>query len=565
MKELKYRQVAKLYNEDKTIEEISQDLHITINTVNTYISLARKEGLIEDKEKKTRIEQVAELYNLGEEKQEITQKIKIKENTAESYISKAIKKGLIKKQRAKQKTKTRIEQVAELYNAKKTKEEIEEELRIKEHTLGSYIAKARKKGLIKRPVERKKSKVKDVARLYKLKKTRQEIASELNLTEKTVGTYLNKARREGLIEVKRKEKTRLEEVAELYNLEKSKQEIAHELHIKEHTVESYIGEARKKGLIKNKKTKKKLEQVTRLYYLGKSKQEIAHELHITEHTLSDYMSKARRAGLIEKKKNRVNQIADLYNDEISIESIAKRLKLKELTVERYLKKAKRIGLLKIIQPKKVKAKSKVEKAVSKQSKKTQKDTTNLKDNPSEKISQIIELCVKHYPRDVGKMLGLKPVKVYDAIDSLDDLQSKKLLKRRLMNNPLYDKVKGLMKSKGMKANQALYEMVKTEKGYLNRINLAKMYYLLGNDKIPQRLLNEILSDGTVSFKIRQMAGEEKEKIMLEITSSKIREEYKNGRNMDGSKISYDDLCKRHNVRVGFILDVLGQEEMNIER
>ena len=51
----KIRQVAKLYNEDKTIEEIAQDLQITINTVNTYISLARKEGLIEDKKKKTRI------------------------------------------------------------------------------------------------------------------------------------------------------------------------------------------------------------------------------------------------------------------------------------------------------------------------------------------------------------------------------------------------------------------------------------------------------------------------------------------------------------------------------
>ena len=82
---------------------------------------------------------------------------------------------------------------------------------------------------------------------------------------------------------------------------------------------------------------------------------------------------------------------------------------------------------------------------------------------------------------------------------------------------------------------------------------------MGDFKAAVRALNQILYSENIEERQRKEILEQKEKIQTEITSQSIRKEFYTKFNMDGTKISWDDLCKKYKVRTSFLIDVIGTQ------
>ncbi len=184
-------------------------------------------------------------------------------------------------------------------------------------------------------------------------------------------------------------------------------------------------------------------------------------------------------------------------------------------------------------------------------------------------SELIEYI---YPKEVARKLGIKTWQVYQYMENLSEEESKKLRKDRLKNNKLYSVVVSRKKKEKEKGNtkggiveKILYDMKKSFIDVETRINLARIYFILENGKAAEKILSEMYYDDTsYSDSSRSKARRELEKVQLENLAMKLRNEYRNGRNMDGSKISYNDLCSRYSVRTGEVIDVLGMENSEQE-
>ena len=75
-----------------------------------------------------------------------------------------------------------------------------------------------------------------------------------------------------------------------------------------------------------------------------------------------------------------------------------------------------------------------------------------------------------------KKLNLKSVKVF-LVDLKDLCLKKELIKPSYLINVIVN-----------------YVLVKTNLSLKDTINLARIYYILGNEKVPERLLNEVIFD-----------------------------------------------------------------------
>ena len=102
-------------------------------------------------------------------------------------------------------------------------------------------------------------------------------------------------------------------------------------------------------------------------------------------------------------------------------------------------------------------------------------------------------------------------------------------------------------------------MYKTSSDPIDLIDIANMYYLQGNYNAPNIILKQILVDENAPQWIKRRATRERNNILIDRISMAIRKEYKN------ENTSYDDLCKKYNVRTGFLEDLLGQEEREMEK
>ena len=563
-KKTKKEQSIELYNVgEKNPQAIAEKIGTKVGTVYVYLREARIEGKIE--KKKTKKEQVIELYNEGElNSQSIAEKLKIKVVTVNSYLSNARKEGKIERE---PKSKTKKEQVIELYNEGETNSQaIAEKLKIKVITVNIYLSNARKEGKI----EKLKTKKEQIIKLYNEGETNsQAIAEKVGIKLGTVNNYLSEAQKEGKIERltknTNKTKTKKEQVTELYNAgETNPQKIAEKVGIKLGTVNNYLREEREEGKIEKPKTKK--EQVIELYNEGeKSPESIANIIGCTVKAVNVYLSRARKEGKIKKQPSKKEQILEMYNSgERSAKAIATKLGINIETVNNCLYLARKEEKNKHQREEKKSLNQEERKVVAMpQIKKEQEKTFIPKvDNPiDEKLKhKIIVLLETKYPREIAKELNIQSKKVYDVIDGLDKELIKKLKIKKVKNNPLYPKIVNLRKSKNLNMEKALYVLVKTNLSLKDTINLARIYYILGNEKVPERLLNEVIFDETASSKIIDTAKEEKEKMLLEIKSVKIRHDYKKGKNMDNTSISFDDLCRKYNVRTSFLIDLIGRED-----
>lgn len=305
-------------------------------------------------------------------------------------------------------------------------------------------------------------------------------------------------------------KTKIELVAEAWNNHKSKEEISNDFNIKENTINYYLSTARKRGItvikrsnagrpVKANREESTFEKVLATWNDGILEKDIAGLYQISINTVYRYLNEARK----QKRKVRIGGSENLFMENGKIIDV----KAKKRTAEE---------------------------------------------------RQIIELLKNKFPREVAASLNISPRIVYDLIDSLSEEEKQRVKKEFIASRTLINNLIKNYKSDGLTTGQAFMELERKESIEI-KLQLADVYYILGEYKRAYKVLNQEIIDDINQRNVQRAKGR-KEKIELEEKSMEIRRDYKSKKNMDGSKISYDDLCKKYNVRTNFLIQVLGQEE-----
>lgn len=305
-------------------------------------------------------------------------------------------------------------------------------------------------------------------------------------------------------------KTKIELVAEAWNNQMSKEEISKEFNIKIETINYYLSTARKRGItvikrsnagrpVKANREESTFEKVLATWNDGVLEKDIAGLYQISINTVYRYLNEARK----QKRKVRIGGSENLFMENGKIIEV-----------------------------------------------KTKKRTAEER--------QIIELLKNKFPREVAASLNISPKIVYDVIDSLNEEEKQRVKKEFIASRTLINNLIKNYKSDGLTTGQAFMELERKESIEI-KLQLADVYYILGEYKRAYKVLNQEIIDDINQRNVQRAKGR-KEKIELEEKSMEIRRDYKSKKNMDGSKISYDDLCKKYNVRTNFLIQVLGQEE-----
>ena len=360
-------EIARLYNEGKTVKEISEELGVTIATVYNDIKvLVEEKRIVKNTKRRTQDEKPEETKGRKKE---------------------------IQKRVAK-----RREEIARLYNEGKTVKEISEELGVTMATVYNAIKVLEAEEKIERhKVRRKKNTAKvakrreEIARLYNKGKEANEIAEELGISKQIVYQDIRILIEEKRI-VKRERGTRSkstkrrEEVARLYNEGKEADEIAEELGISIQIVyrdirilieEKRIVKRERKSYRRSKPNNKKLEKIEELFSKGKSYGEIADELNLS---IIDVMSYLQQVKYIQEgtkiNEDRKINVKILYEQGKTIGDIAKELNITEALVREDLLSFGIIPDLRIISP------TQKEKPEKQEKKDLEEKTTNGRNLPN---------------------------------------------------------------------------------------------------------------------------------------------------------------------------------------
>lgn len=161
------------------------------------------------------------------------------------------------------------------------------------------------------------------------------------------------------------------------------------------------------------------------------------------------------------------------------------------------------------------------------------------------------------PLEVAKILNIPANQVYTEIEAMPEEELKDI-KKSFVNNRLNiaSNVRA-MKSKGKSSGQALVAIEKQINGGL-AIELAQVYFAMGEFTRAIRVMNQILYSDSVSSQLKAKVKQEKDNLDMEIKASQIRKTFQ--KYPEESKPSYDNLCRSFNVRTGFLVNVLGMEE-----
>ena len=330
-------EVARLYNEGKTAKEIAEEIGVSIQIVYQDIHILVEEKRIVKRERKSltrskktkRIEQVAKrreevvrLYNEGKTVDEISKKIGVSIATIYSDIKVLVEeKTIVKNTRRRtqdekpEKTKgrkkeiqkraaKRREEVARLYNEGKNVKEIAEELGVTIVTVYNDIKVLEAEEKIERhKIKRKKNTAKltkrreEIARLYNEGKTPKEIAEKLGISLTVVYRDLKELENEEKIKRRKRE----------------------------------VGERKRKNSNSPKINKSK--KIEELFSKGKSYGEIADELDMSIIDVMRYLQQIKDV----KEEKRINgdrktNVKILYEEGKKISDIAKKLNISEVLV-----------------------------------------------------------------------------------------------------------------------------------------------------------------------------------------------------------------------------------------
>lgn len=544
MKRNRYKEVVKLYKDGmKDTAMIAEKLNINRDTVRKHINEARKNGDILPE--KSLYEQVIEQYNSGiRDVKQIAINTQGNERTISNYIGEAKKKGRIEKR-------TSYEEVVKLCNTTDySLQEIAEELGLNPETVRKHYVEARKQQQIQREIKRKnKNKIDFYDQTIKLNQqgiNNTEISMKLKITERRVERYLIKYSIEQ--RKKRQDEEYNEVLKSLRNGIYSVGEISKITRINEKEVRRYI------KLAKNKKDielENSYEQIIKLYNSGITDYaELKNKIGIEEKTIDTYIRRAKIEGKIKQKLSNKQRIKEQYDfGNISVKQISKETGIPKEIVERFVKEyekeheRKRINLM-------------VQNILSENNMQRIQDKYGLR---SEVILKIDELLKKKYPYEVAEELRLSPKIIYDIMDGMNKAEKKRMMESFLINNTVY-KMVDAMRKHGVPVNEAI-GTVKSKLRGIGIVELADLYYVLGQKGEVERTLNTIIYGENYSQALKQMASEKKLKIKQEFKNQEIRAFYMANIKEYGTKTSYDVLCKKFEVRMSLIVELLGKEEI----
>lgn len=161
------------------------------------------------------------------------------------------------------------------------------------------------------------------------------------------------------------------------------------------------------------------------------------------------------------------------------------------------------------------------------------------------------------PLEVAKILHISADQVFSEIEAMPEEELNDIKKAFIKNRlNIASNVKE-MKAKGKSSAQALETIEKQINGGL-AIELAQVYFAIGEFKRAIRVMNHVLYSDNVSSQIKAKVKQEKDNLDIEIKAMQIRETFR--KYPKENKPSYDSLCKSFNVRTGFLVNVLGMEE-----
>ena len=474
------------------------------------------------------------------------------------------------------------EQVVEMWNSGIDKKEIAEKLGLRIKTVTVYLYQAKKIGQEIRKQERKTGKKNKVVEMWNSGIDKKEIAEKLGITTKSVDVHLYRARKAGQEvrknPVKRTRKAeKQEQVVEMWNSGIDKKEIAEKLGITTRSVDGRLYRARKTGQEVRKQEGKtgKKEQVVEMWNSGINKKEIAEKLGLRIDTVIVYLCQARKSGQ-ELRKNPVKrtrkagkqeQVVEMWNSGINQKEIAEKLGITIGTINTYLCQARKTG--QELRKNTVNRARKPRQTLTKVSKekKTKQENSSLNTPKIEKArgqgidikSKIMAMLCTNLPIDVAEKLKIKPFVVYDIVDSLSEDEKKEILKKFVRSKKEVFSYVRNKKEKGISTLTAL-KTLNIEKGNKLYRELSEIYLIMGLQNQAEGILNSIIAnDSGANVYIRDKVTMQLHKIKTEILTQNIRTDYYRKRNMDNTRISYEDLCKKYNVRFSFLLQILGME------
>ena len=575
-------EIVELWNSGMTQRNIARNLHVSIATIRKALQEARKKGIEVRKANKGRknvenIEkleaEIVKLWNSGMSRKEISGKIHVSNRTIANALEKAKENKIYirESKRGCQGSKSieeRNAKIIELWNSGMIQRDISENLHVSIATIGNILREARKKGIQVKKANTRRKNVEDIEKLEA-------------------------------------------EIVELWNSGMSREEISDKIHVSIAAIGKVLREVRKKGIYireskrgrkKSEKAEKLEEEIVRLHNSGMKQRDIAKKIHTSTTTIKDALKKAKEKGIYVGKNTRGRnasteernaKIVELWNLKMSYKDIANKLHISQSTVNIVLKQAYENGL-EVRDGRKRKKKTqqtplmqsneedkkeqceedivpKLEKPqpVCSEAKPTVEQPQKTKPHPITRIyrkisidenlaTRIKELLKEMLPRDVARTLRVKPNTVYDLFDSLTDEEQKQIKKAFIAQREhVYSFVKK-QKKDNVSAARAL-KMLETKESLLIGKELSETYFALGDFKAAIRVLNQIGYSKNIDGIEKKLILEQKEKIQTEITSQSVRKEFYTKFNMDGTKISWDDLCKKYKVRTSFLIDVIGTQ------
>ena len=575
-------EIIRLWNSGMSQIQIAEKFHISQGRISIVLKQARENEIevrkantgrknVEDIEKLEA--EIVELWNSGMPRKEISDKIHVSNRTIANALEKAKENKIYirESKRGCQGSKSieeRNAKIIELWNSGMIQRDISENLHVSIATIGNILREARKKGIEVKKANTRRKNVEDIEKLeaeivelWNSGMSREEISDKIHVSIAAIGKVLREARKKGIYirESKRgrkkseKAEKLEEEIVRLHNSGMKQRDIAKKIHTSTTTIKDALKKAKEKGIYvgkntrgRNASTEERNAKIVELWNLKMSYKDIANKLNISQSTVNIVLKQAYENGLEvrdgRKRKKKTQQTPLIQsNEEDKKEQCGKDL----------------VPKLEEPQPVCSEAKPKVE------------QVQKTKPHPITRIyreisidenlaTRIKELLKEMLPRDVARTLRVKPNTVYDLFDSLTDEEQKQIKKAFIAQREhVYSFVKK-QKKDNVSAARAL-KILETKENFHIGKELSETYFALGDFKAAVRALNQILYSENIEERQRKEILEQKEKIQTEITSQSIRKEFYTKFNMDGTKISWDDLCKKYKVRTSFLIDVIGTQ------
>ena len=559
-------EIVILYEEGKTTEEISERLKISTSAIENRIAKLKAEGRIIGKLELNRqkrselLEKIRLLYNAGHTTEKISKDLGIPPNSVQSYISALRRQGvLVYKVKIKSKRlEERYKLIIKLYNDGVSISEMARKIGVSEGTIRRNIATLRnqnklpklapRKVITKSDSKEREEEYRQIIDLYNQYLSIKEISKRTGLSSATVSRYISimieegslKARNKKRVKTKAKKakeeeiKARQEKIIEWYNEGITIEEMAKKLGVNRVTVSRYVSELIKRGKIsstsprveeRQKETLRKKETLIEMYSKGATADEIAQELGLTRNTVYGYIQKLRKQGLIppaERKKKAENldgkerkkdQYIRLYMEGKTAKEMAEIMGVAIGTVYSNISALRKEGVITPATKRKKKQKKKMSKAKSSKAKPTNY-TPSKETTMQERILQLYDQG--HTKSEISEILQMP----YDRVE--EALKDRIKKRPQLANKP--KEVKQLTR-KEQYSDEDLYQIRQAIKkhGYpdnevrflIDQYIKRKMYWECIN------FLNAYLEDKTLS-KEKRSALEKIKKQLIQLKNESLK-------------------------------------------